>query len=853
MKKAMVVVGAAMAACVSFGETFTYDWDGTTTSYGDGKVTVTYAESGEVATLNSNIPEGDTVVFTGDAIAFANDALVTRLGLGCLVFSNNVAAVGNLIFTGPSSWTFAYPAEEPLSTLHAGRTAPYLAFPGLRNLEDYQLKDTTAHSILYSITANPKAEQSMAPYFQERKGGVISAQLQGWNGNVTRAIGVDLWQTDEGVVVSNKWAKNGPSSQNIVGQDFTTVSDKGDRDFIPGRLVLFPVQSDSMREVSLAGGLEVGGMLLVSNAVSVVLQKAAVRDCFEIPVRLGTKGRLVFRDCGTFTNAAQAYGSDGEICYESSDAPAPAEGETIEWNGELGTDPMVMLANADLSSITGVTAKIRWKAYNSDSWVTASAKFRGDLPAIAYRDYALYSGCRFQSDRGNNQLSTAAVLHFEQDGANVTAKKKQGYYSWSSHQYGADDPTTWDPFNDKSKLANPKTLYSGTYAASKYNVTNLKFHLSRPLGNRITDYVTLVGTDQTDTVVYRFRPGENRELVARLAAIKAVPYESGEIHVHDRARVLLYGKESISDYNWSRGMGHSQKPAKHFVYPGGQILTLKQKHNAVYQTINIAGGSYLFNDSGNNIYNNTRGYTFTDYLGHVVYSDGGRSVGDTPYLGQVSYTSIIPSITVTGTEPCFSDNGWNICQSYTDATPGTFQLKVADVTGNADVDFTIGGAVKNAGGSAMTLVKSGAGTVLFTAENQMNAAYPIEINEGTVMFGRSGCFNADQTYALNGGSLAFAANTTNVLASVSLSETSGLVLADGASVTIGDCSAQTWAAGTRVNIVGDEKKCSIRFGESAAALTAAQVRQLRWNGKRCMLDEDGNLVSYVPGMVFLVR
>ena len=43
---------ASLAACcaiglpVAFGETFTYTWDGTSESYGDGKVAVSYSDPG---------------------------------------------------------------------------------------------------------------------------------------------------------------------------------------------------------------------------------------------------------------------------------------------------------------------------------------------------------------------------------------------------------------------------------------------------------------------------------------------------------------------------------------------------------------------------------------------------------------------------------------------------------------------------------------------------------------------------------------------------------------------------------------------------------------------------------------
>ena len=610
-----------------------------------------------------------------------------------------------------------------------------------------------------------------------------------------------------------------------------------------GSVIVEGEAAEGVRSVELAGSLDIAGSLLASNHAEIVLGPAAVGCDFAVPLSVGTGGAMVFRDCGSFTNRAEVAGADGEIRYESSDAPAVDAGETVVWAGDLDTAGATVLAGADLSSVTGITARIHWRTYKNENDCTPSTKYRGDLRPTVWRDYANFSACRFQVDRGNTGMAFAAVVRLDQDGENVVAKKSTGYYSWSSHQPGAANPDTWDPFNDPSSQTKG---YSGTY--SYYYVTNLTFHLSRPRGVRRTDFVVLAGTDTTVRVAHRFCPGANRELVASVASTTAVPYSNGKIHVEDRARLFLRVPTSP---DWSRGLGHSQNPARHFVYPGGQVLSMKEKHNSVFQTLEVAGGNYHFNDYDHNPYNRTRGYSENNYVGHVIYSDGGRTSGDASYLGSASYRSKVgdPSLEVVGNVPCVCDNGWNICPSYTDDAPGVFQLKVEDVTDDAEVDFTINGRLKASG--AMTLVKSGAGTALLAGASELDAAYPARICDGTLLLGATGCLNADQPVSLEGGSLSFASGTTNVLGALTVAADSKIEVSEGAVVRFGDSSAQAWAAGRRLNIVGDPDACEIRFGDSNQALTPEQMLLIRWNEHGCTLDEDGRL-RRIPGGLFLL-
>ena len=76
----------------------------------------------------------------------------------------------------------------------------------------------------------------------------------------------------------------------------------------------------------------------------------------------------------------------------------------------------------------------------------------------------------------------------------------------------------------------------------------------------------------------------------------------------------------------------------------------------------------------------------------------------------------------------------------------------------------------------------------------------------------------------------------------------GIVAGANATVSFLDSSDQTWL-GT-ANITCPEGS-SVRFGTSASALTAAQQRKLRLNGKRAVLSDDGTVEQRIGTLLIL--
>ena len=106
---------------------------------------------------------------------------------------------------------------------------------------------------------------------------------------------------------------------------------------------------------------------------------------------------------------------------------------------------------------------------------------------------------------------------------------------------------------------------------------------------------------------------------------------------------------------------------------------------------------------------------------------------------------------------------------------------------------------------------------------------------------------------LDGGTLALADSTTNSFAALKLSQSSAIQLGENANLSFADTSAESWSDGVRLAItVPDLLNFAIRFGDSASALTPAQISRIRLNRMSVVLDESGYL-RVRDGLKIIVR
>ena len=95
---------------------------------------------------------------------------------------------------------------------------------------------------------------------------------------------------------------------------------------------------------------------------------------------------------------------------------------------------------------------------------------------------------------------------------------------------------------------------------------------------------------------------------------------------------------------------------------------------------------------------------------------------------------------------------------------------------------------------------------------------------------------------LKGGCTVTCGATTNSTGTLTLSGNATINVGDGA-LSFADSHDATWAADATLNIVGTGRLPgkTIRFGTNGSGLTAAQLKQIRYNGDRVSLTGQGYL------------
>ena len=120
------------------------------------------------------------------------------------------------------------------------------------------------------------------------------------------------------------------------------------------------------------------------------------------------------------------------------------------------------------------------------------------------------------------------------------------------------------------------------------------------------------------------------------------------------------------------------------------------------------------------------------------------------------------------------------------------------------------------------------------------------------MLGSDTALPASASLILAGGTVSCGA-TTNATGTLTLTGDAAIDLGEGA-LAFADSSGETWTAGAALTITGTGKlpTRSLRFGSSENGLTAAQIRQITYNGERVSLDSSGYL-RHRGGFVIIVK
>ena len=866
-----LAVGIAVE-CGAAVSTYTWNAGDPQTSFGDGQVVLGLSGS-TITSLTATIPEGDEVVFTGDGMTFAADAVVCVIDHGALTFSNDVAAAGAIVFKGDLQASIAVNLRNApwylVSSYDTGATSTFyttdldagqegiLLLPGMRHVADYRL---VASQIIFDSSVSKKLTVASSVIRDARYEDVgedsVSVQVSGWDNESTWAVRPMLKDSPEGFVYVNEAAwrimKTGVPYQgeNDLRDPAYNSSKRGNL-CVDSFTVVSAGRKDDVRVITLAGTFAPTAQIAIKDGANVVFGKGSVStDGTEFaPAVDFDDGSLTFVDPGDFTFRGKVTGKKGDVRYWLSDAPDPTEEiRDFETTDQPTGENTVLLPNTELSAVTGVAAAVLYRDNSGDTIIPMKPQYCGLVESTLFRNTGKEATVWFNAAGKNQAKSRQAALQLTQVGKDVMVKKIPGRTVWHADGPTSAVPETWNPYDD------PYSTAPATYAVTQFDFTNLVLHLNAPTGHcdRVRNHVTLAGTNTVLNGRYTFAAGRNRRLDVSIISEKEGPCgqvgaDYAEIHVKTNTALHITVPVPSSVHfgvNGSRDFG-----VRHIVYAGGAVYT-KQNNKQVgtSQTLELRGGTYGFRtDSFLRKDLTSKGsISFNTYVGNIIYADGAHTFGSSPSLGwDDGFTTAF--LRVTGDKPCWAENP--ICAAMgTAAKNATLTLDIEDVTKSAEVDFTEKETVS--GWTYLHLVKTGAGTIKFEKKCEV-CHFPFELKAGTVLLGATDTVEDEIVFAFDGGSLALASGATNTVKSLSIAAGGSIELAEGAALQVSDCSGEDWSAGGIVNIVADIKKSDIRFGDSSDALTAAQLGHLRLNGRKFLLDDSGRPVP--TGMLLIVR
>lgn len=238
---------------------------------------------------------------------------------------------------------------------------------------------------------------------------------------------------------------------------------------------------------------------------------------------------------------------------------------------------------------------------------------------------------------------------------------------------------------------------------------------------------------------------------------------------------------------------------------------------------------------------------FNCYMQNLTFR-GGMMTGKRPVVGYNTSGRWF----VRGTTPSTCETGVRL-QGETRAAAGIgprhFNLVVENVTGDADVDFTMSGVIGNSttpNGSG--IVKKGPGTALLSAANTYDGETRIE--EGVLRFGVSDAVLATNVVRMTGGTLSLAAGTTTTLAALAFADAAEATVDFGEGATLVLTEGIDSAGLRRLHFTGAFNENSVRI---SATCPPAAFSRVRFGNLRVMQNDDGYLVPYTPGMRLIFR
>ena len=250
--------------------------------------------------------------------------------------------------------------------------------------------------------------------------------------------------------------------------------------------------------------------------------------------------------------------------------------------------------------------------------------------------------------------------------------------------------------------------------------------------------------------------------------------------------------------------------------------------------------------------------TRSTYLNWVVLSDGARvETTGTKFIRLGYYDGNTCCQTLPGADCTMAVPLLAVKRHSADYR----NVHVFDLGANLHLTRPIADSTES-GQKGLNLEKTGPATLYLEADAS-TWAFPsvtvaaegaFDICEGTLACRADHVLSGVNPIGLKGGTLD-AGTHTNAFGPLTVSSDSAIAIDDGALLTFADSAAAEWSGKLAITGPWDELEAGhVRFGTSAGALTAAQLRRIRYNGKcRARIDENGWLTAEPTGIVLIYK
>ena len=802
---ARLALAAVMGAAALSAQAATYEYDATALAAASGdETTFTYDSEGRIVSLTFSGGGTDDTAFTGD-MTFAPDAAIKLSGKGTrrLVLNGAVTAtdtsltVTNTVVRSPYAGAFLPSAAD-------GTTV--VVFPNA-SVDDYDIVST-----LFGTSSNKGLG---TPNYVVRETGKLEVQLSTVENTTIKCVKVRLSQSGDDVVGCVVWARYSAVRADGTVPDFETLTPISSgtpgegqyrtRDIATSttssgygidQLTVSPRHGNAT--VVLNG--KVTGDLAVASAVDVRVQGAALAN-WSSKV-LGAEGRVTF------------------VGEEAATGPVTASRDE---NSAPSRTASLFMANQTLAGLKVTSARLGGSSIS---------KTGVDAYVAALTNEGNKAWVWVQYLNAKSQLQAVKAV-FTQVGADVyVAAERRGYITDdTSYGYGADLDALID-----AGVAKTDTTIVTNITKSGYCLAGITVEFPNAAQSAC---VNLPGGTTLNGGTFALEGS-----VACVAAARDSLPTNGCVTVGSGSRLFAsYASKGSSDGLCGGALDIA-------VLSGGSLAVTEKYALVASQPVSCDGGEIAISAPGADTQVPLDNLTLRN--GAVIRGASFRMGND------LSANVVQATLRVDGTAASTAEAPLLLVgKAANGGKEQTVTLDVADVTGSSADDFVLASGIGEFAGqrAATKVVKAGAGTVsCLGAMNygKLSSASTV-LEEGVWRLAASSVTHEALAFTVAGGTLAAAADTANALGVLTVASSGGLSVGEGASLAFADSSGATWDVGSDVKLsIEAASGASVRFGTSASGLTDAQLRRVRLNGKRVILDENG-YVQLRSGTLLIIR